>query len=141
MISLSMEHLRLATVAAAQATLRRTRYYGPAHMRGFEAFGCVGDRYDAGTETPWHSPNPEVRPLGTVTFDKRGEITMRLDDDQEDWPDSELHNGVAHIEISASADDPNGCFLSVVGPDRDAVEAAWHRAADGFRAIREAMWQ
>lgn len=137
---LTVEVLRMSQIAAAEATVRRLRHYGSTHMRGFEAFGCVGPTY-ADRDPAVFGENPTVRPLGTVTFAKNGDIVMRVDDDQEDWPDAELHHGVAHISISASADDPSGCFLSVCGPDRDAVEAAWHRAAAGFEAIAAQVWQ
>lgn len=53
---------------------------------------------------------------------------LKNDDGKYDWPDHEVTNGVAGIEIRTWGDDPSGAWVRVVGPDRDAVTAAFHRA-------------
>jgi len=71
-------------------------------MAGWQAFGAI-----------LNSRRPLVRSLGGV----------------EDWPDGELANGVAHIQIELHGDSVSGAFLQVTGPDRSAVEATFTRAA------------
>lgn len=71
-------------------------------MAGWQAFGAILNGH-------LHS----VRALGGV----------------EDWPEGELANGVAHIQIELHGDSVSGAFLQVTGPDRAAVEATFTRAA------------
>lgn len=116
---------RYPSVAAAKVAMRRLD--GHVHMRGWEAFGTEHDE-------------PEVRRLGTVTFTRSGGIAIREHDDAEDWPPSELYNGVAAISIGSYGDHPAGAYIAVVGPDRDAVEAAWRRARSVFLAAADTLW-
>lgn len=75
-------------------------------MRGWEAFG-VATMLDA-------VEPPSVRELPG----------------SEDWPAGELHGGIAGFRVEAYADDTQGAYVHVWGPDRDAVTACWHRVAD-----------
>lgn len=81
---------------------------------GYEAFGALPIRDG--------EVAPVVRQLGTGHLRPATFVPAECD-----WPDAELHNGVAHIEISLHADDTRGAFVHVAGPDRQAVEECWKR--------------
>lgn len=94
-------------------------------MRGWEAFGVA----------PIGKPRPRWRGDEDVTVRRIG--TNRVhphlidgrEDELEDWPDGELHAGVAGFHVGAYADEIGGSFVQVWGPDRDAVEECWRRVA------------
>ena len=44
---------------------------------------------------------------------------------QTEWPDLELTNGVAHIDIHSSGDDPTVLFVEVRGIDRESCMGAY----------------
>lgn len=99
--------------------LRRHQDGGLSVMRGWEAFGVA----PRGRGYAGHD-DPIVRRLGTSSVHPdvpAGAV--------EDWPAPELHEGIAGFTVSCYADDPAGAFVKVWGPDRDAVEAMWHRVA------------
>ncbi len=116
----AFESRRIAN--AVDRALEAKRSSSGSAMRGWEAFGVapveLGYRDEKG---------PTVRRLGTDTV--RVTLTPQQERELEDWPEAELHGGVAHISISAWGDDIRGAYVKVAGPDRDAVEAAWHRVA------------
>lgn len=89
------------------------------HMRGWEAFGVApkGNGYRG-------DDDPMVRRLGSACGrdpDAHGKL--------DDWPEPELHGGIAGFHLSTHADDIGGAYLHVYGPNRDAVEACWYRVA------------
>lgn len=90
-------------------------------MKGWEAFGVVpGERLT-------------VRRLGSG-YDGKGKLGT------EKWAPGETRNGVSTVEIHTFADAPDGAYIYVCGTTEQGVEKAWRRAADGFKAIREAVW-
>lgn len=56
----------------------------------------------------------------------------------EAWPDPELHQGVAGVQLRTWADDTSGGYLTVWGPDKDACVARWRTVAAALDF--EAMW-
>jgi hypothetical protein len=64
---------------------------------------------------------PIVRPLDTT-------------DGRYDWPDDEVHHGIAGIRIDLHGDDPDGALVKVHGRTREAVEACIQRVADHVRS-------
>ena len=90
------------------------------HMKGWEAFGVVpGD-------------SPTVRPLGT--YHGGGKPGT------EKWGPGEVKLGVAGIEFITSADDRSGCYLYVIGTEKDDVEKRWHLAAALWNEMGERLW-
>lgn len=101
----------------------------PTHMQGYEALGTE----DSDTA-------PLVRKLGVVTFTKGGEIHIKEESQAEMWPEEEVYGGVSYVDITTYGDCPRGAFIKVCGPDRQAVEDAWHRARTAWIAVRDAIW-
>lgn len=62
-------------------------------------------------------------------------LTGRLD-----WPDSEVHGGVACIQITSYGDSIGGAFVSVCGPDHAAVEACFARTVAALDALLGVVW-
>lgn len=117
----------LSSLAEAQTAVRRLS--GESHMAGYECFGT-------------EDKTPTLRKLGSVHFLKGGAIQMIPYADAEDWPESEVHNGVATISVSSYGDHPGGAYIYVSGPDQLAVSKAWDRTRDAWVAAHRcgAWW-
>lgn len=66
----------------------------------------------------------------SVSADRDGDVTIRPLGGTEGWPDDEITNGVVIVEVQTHGDAPNGSFVRVVGPDRDAVAACFLRCRE-----------
>ncbi len=102
---------------------------GPSHMLGWEAFGCTGRR-------------PVVRRLGIVTFGKNGHgpATTEEQPGTEPFDASAIEAGVSSVKFITYADHPAGAYLYACGPDKDAVELAWHRADSEWTRLAIVLW-
>lgn len=90
-----------------------------AHMYGWECFG-VTERPDAHI----------VRRIGTWEGHPKPPPKKDLDR----WHPSEIHNGVAAVDVSFHGDDPDHAFVHVWGVDPVAVERMWQSVAERVEA-------
>lgn len=71
--------------------------------------------------------------IGSTRFPVPTLSSLDNSDGRYDWPPAEVHAGVAAFVINLHGDDPGGAWIRVVGPDRDAVVAAWVRAKTAIK--------
>ena len=95
------------------------RVHHPDHMRGWEAFGIVGEA-------------PTVRRLGSGRRDGKTGTTP--------WGKGETRQGVASVEIHTYADAVDSAYIYVCGSTEKGVAKAWGRAETAFKEIRSKMW-
>lgn len=92
----------------------------PDHMKGWEAFGVTGQA-------------PTVRRLGSGYQEKNEPGTTP-------FGNGEVKLGVAGVEFSTHADDPEGAYIYVVGTTREDTEARYYVAVDAFAHVQAMLW-
>ena len=75
--------------------------------------------------------------------DEAPEVRVCLGD-HTDWemPEDEIHQGITHITIRISGDDPSSAFIHVHGVREDAVRAKWYNVQTVWSNIevRDEVW-
>ncbi len=65
--------------------------------------------------------------------------------DHTDWemPENEIHQGVTHITIRISGDDPSCVFIHVHGTEEAAVRRKWLNVQEvwNWTRVRDAVWR
>lgn len=68
------------------------------------------------------------------------EVNMRCESTDEPYPEAELTDGVAHIEIHCSGDTPRHAFLKVVATTESRAAEVWKHVAESAPMTLAGWW-